>query len=265
MQLFHRKITDASFTEEGAPPIIILHGLFGSSDNWLTVSKSFGPENTVYLVDQRNHGQSPHSDNFTYKDMSEDLFELMNNESIPEAVVIGHSMGGKTAMRFAIEHPEKVSKLIVVDIGPKYYPVHHREILDALLSVHLDSYTSRNEIEAYLSDKITDTGTRQFLLKNIYWTADKKLDWRINLKVLDKEIENVGEAITENNTFHNATLFIKGEKSNYIREQDFADIHRLFSPSVINVIPNVGHWVHAEDTDAFTECIKAFLKKPELV
>ncbi len=265
MKLFYRKIGDESSNMEEVPAIIILHGLFGSSDNWLTISKSFAPEHLVYLLDQRNHGQSPHSDSFTYKDMSDDLFEFMEDEKIDNAIIIGHSMGGKTAMRFAVEHPEKVCKLIVVDIAPKYYPIHHQEILDALLSINPESFTSRNDIENFLTDKITDVPTRQFLLKNIYWREDKKLDWRMNLKTINKEIENVGEALIENKTYLNPALFLKGENSNYILEKDFVDIHRLFSPSIINIIPNVGHWIQVEDPDAFTECVKAFLKKPELV
>lgn len=255
MKLFFRK------SGEG-PPLVILHGLFGSSDNWVTLAKQFAEKNTVYLVDQRNHGQSPHSEIFTYSAMAGDLLELFEDENIHEAIVLGHSMGGKTAMRFAIDYPERVMRLIVVDIGPKYYPIHHREILDALLSVDLSLYKSRNEIDEWLKERIPDTATRQFLLKNIYWQENGRLAWRMNLEIINDNIENVGEELRENPSFNKPTLFIKGEKSGYyISEKDFVDIHRLFSPSIIDVIPGAGHWVQAEAPEEFTASVKAFIKK----
>jgi esterase len=257
MKLFHRKIG------EEPTVMIILHGLFGSSDNWLSVGKIFSQDYTVYLIDQRNHGQSPFSDRHSYKDMSEDILEFMENENIHSAVIIGHSMGGKTAMRFALDHPEKVSKLIVVDIGPKYYPVHHQTILEALLSVNLENCTTRKEVDLILSETLPDTSVRQFLLKNIYWNEDKKMCWRMNLNVLNKEIENIGEAITENTKYFKPSLFLKGQNSDYIKEKDYCGIHRLFSPSLIDCIPGTGHWIQAEAPETFIDAINAFLKAPQ--
>jgi esterase len=257
MKLFFRK-----FGEEPSV-LIILHGLFGSSDNWLSLAKTLSQDHTVYLIDQRNHGQSPHSDLHNYQAMSEDLNELMTDEKISSAVILGHSMGGKTAMRFAINFPKKVSKLIVVDIGPKYYPVHHKTILDALLSVDLNAYNSRKEVEDFLLDKLPEPEVRQFLLKNIFWNEDKRMQWRMNLQVLNKEIENIGEAITENTTFKGPSLFLKAEKSDYITEKDYVNIHRLFCPSIIECIPETGHWIQAEAPEVFLDSISAFLKAPQ--
>jgi esterase len=257
MKLFYRKIG------EEPSVIIVLHGLFGSSDNWMSLGKTLAKDHTVYLMDQRNHGQSPHSTEHTYAAMSADLNEFMLAENIPKAVIIGHSMGGKTAMRFALDHPEKVSKLVVVDIGPKYYPVHHQTILEALLSVNLEAFNSRKEVDDYLVSKLPDSAVRQFLLKNIYWNEEKKMCWRMNLEVLNKEIENIGEAITENKTYMNPSLFLKGQNSDYILEKDFCAIHRLFSPSIIDCIQDSGHWIQAEAPDIFAASVQSFLKAPQ--
>lgn len=257
MKLFYRKIG------EEPTAMIILHGLFGSSDNWLSLGKTLSQDFTVYLIDQRNHGQSPFNECHTYKDMADDLYEFMEDEKIADAIIVGHSMGGKTAMRFALDHPEKVSKLVVVDIGPKYYPVHHQTILDALLSVDLDKCASRKDADMILVEKLPDITIRQFLLKNIYWNEDKKMCWRMNLKVLNRDIENIGEAITENKSFFKPSLFLKGENSDYIKTTDYVGIHRLFSPSLIDCISNTGHWIQAEAPDTFIGSINAFLKVPQ--
>jgi esterase len=257
MKLFYRKIG------EEPTAMIVLHGLFGSSDNWLSLGKIFSQDFSVYLMDQRNHGQSPFSERHNYKDMADDLLEFMDAENIPNAVILGHSMGGKTAMRFALEYPERVSKLVVVDIGPKYYPVHHQTILDALLSVDLNQCTSRKDVDLLLNEKLTDNNMRQFLLKNIYWNEEKKMCWRMNLKVLNQDIENIGEAITENKSYFKPSLFLKGANSAYIHEDDFCGIHRLFSPSLIDCIPDAGHWVQADVPETFVASVNAFVKAPQ--
>ena len=165
-------------------PLIVLHGLFGSLDNWMTLAKKWSNDFEVYLVDQRNHGQSPHSDQFSYPLMADDLKQLMDQLGLESAILMGHSMGGKTVMEFSMKYPEMVEKLIVVDIAPVSYNVHHYTIIDALKSVPLEDISSRKEAEEFLSRYIKDFGTRQFLLKNLYWQANDKLAWRFNLEVL---------------------------------------------------------------------------------
>ena len=251
MKLFFRKFGEGE-------PIIILHGLFGMSDNWLTIGKELSKKYSVFLVDQRNHGQSPHSDIFNYKAMSDDLFEFVNEQNLDGVTIIGHSMGGKTAMWFATEHPEKVSKLIIVDIAAKFYPVHQQEIVDALLSLDFSIIRSRKEAEEKLSLKIKDEGTKQFLLKNIYWRDKDTLDWRFNLEMLSKNIDTVGEVINENARFDKPTLFLRGEKSDYILDEDIILIKKIFPKAELITVPNAGHWVHADNPQGLLESVREF-------
>lgn len=249
-------------TGEGRP-LIILHGLFGSSDNWQTLAKHFAENNfAVYLVDQRNHGHSPHTSTISYKLMADDLLQFITGEKISNACIIGHSMGGKTAMLFTLDNPSIVSKLVVVDMAPKYYPPHHRAILDALLSVDLTKLKTRKEVEQVLSEKITDMSTRQFLLKNLYWKDNEQLAWRFNLTVLDKKINNLSEAIS-GNAFNKPVLFIRGEKSNYISEEDAGSIKSLFPLAQIVTAPVAGHWVHADNPKWLLETCLTFLSNTQ--
>ena len=255
MKLFFRK------SGEGKP-VIILHGLFGLSDNWQTIGKQLVQNGfEVYLVDLRNHGSSPHISEFNYDVLSKDVLELIEQENIISPALLGHSLGGKTAMQFALHYPEKISSPIVVDIAPRYYQPHHQEVLNGLFSVNLDTIKSRGEAEKILSAKIGDVGTRQFLLKNLYWKEPNKLDWKFNLKGIADNIENVGEEIKAETTFDKPTLFIKGEKSNYINEYDTASIKKLFPVSKILTAPNAGHWVHAEKPEWLLENVLSFLNQ----
>ena len=253
MELFYRQLG-----ESGAP-IIILHGLFGSSDNWLSIGKKLAENHKVYLVDQRNHGQSDNEEGLSYDLMAEDLKEFIEEHSLHEAIVIGHSMGGKVAMFFACENPTLLSKLVVVDIGPRYYKVHHREILDALKSLDLNQIKSRKEAEDKLSEKIDDLMLRAFLLKNLYWETPEKLGWRINLPVIDKNIEEVGKALPENLSFEKETLFIYGKQSGYVCEEDKEAILEHFPFAQFEVVKNAGHWVHAEQPEEFLKILQEFL------
>lgn len=259
MKLFFRKYGQGE-------PFIILHGLFGLSDNWQGIGKQLGAHFGVYLVDLRNHGLSPHSDEWSHGEMSADLFELMADEGITEAIVLGHSLGGKTAMKFSTEHPEKLKKLIVVDIAPRAYPVHHREILDALLSVDLYAIRSRKEAEQLLA--ALDAGTRQFLLKNLYWKTDDKLDWRFNLRVINEKIQGVGEEIVppakeevRQRLKELPVLFVRGEHSAYIRDADLNQIKGLFPNARLETIAGAGHWVHADQPALFLERILSFARE----
>ncbi len=248
------------FRESGqGEPLIILHGLFGSSDNWFTHAKTFATHFKVYLVDQRNHGQSPHSDEFDFKAMTLDLEEFLAEHQIENPVILGHSMGGKTAMNFAVKNPDKLSKLIVVDIVPKYYPIHHDAILEGLQSINLQTLTSRNEADQLLSEHVPEPDVRQFLLKNLSRT-DNGFEWKINLPGIDKSIENIGVDIQYPGTFDGPTLFVKGARSNYYKPGDEAVILQLFPQAKIESI-DTGHWVQAEKPQEFAQMVLQFLGK----
>ena len=254
MKLFYRKSGHGQ-------PLIILHGLFGQSDNWNTLVKQFSENGfEVYAVDARNHGLSPHSDEWNYKVMSDDILELIKDNNLEDVIFMGHSMGGKVAMQFAIDHPQHLDKLIVVDIAPKYYPLHHQSVLAALQAVDFSVVTARREVEDVLSQYISDLGTKQFLLKNIYWKENGELAWRFNLNVMVQKIENIGEATVSDKICDVTTLFIRGEKSNYILEEDIDLIQEIFPRSILETITDAGHWVHAEQPKAFFECVMKFIK-----
>lgn len=254
MKLFYRKFGQSQ-------PMIILHGLFGQCDNWNTLAKQFAEKDfEVYSVDQRNHGLSPHSDVWNYNAMSADILELINDNQLQNVILLGHSMGGKVAMQFAIDHPQLLDKLIVVDIGLKYYPMHHQHVLEGLQAVDFNKVKSRKEVEEILSEFISDAGTKQFLLKNLYWTTETELAWRFNLKVIVEQIENVGEALTTNTVCTVPTLFIRGEKSNYILDEDLNSIQDIFPHFELATIAGAGHWVHAEKPKEFFDCVMKFIK-----
>ena len=244
-----------------ANPLVILHGLFGSLDNWFSISKAFADKHHVYLVDQRNHGQSPHCDSHTYEEMADDLFGFFEEHGLKDAVLIGHSMGGKTAMLFAAEHPELLEKLIVVDMGVKQYPVHHDLIIRSMQALHLESISSRSEAEENLKHLLDeDESTIQFLLKNIYRQKQEdgssKYAWRFNLDVIADDIEEMGLLISEGAEIE--TLFLHGTQSKYVLEDDKAEILELFPNSIFKSL-QTGHWVHAQDPKGFVEEVKAFI------
>lgn len=239
-------------------PLIILHGLFGSADNWQTLAKGFAEKFKVVLVDQRNHGHAPHTDEMNYDVMADDLYELFQKENLKNAIVMGHSMGGKTAMWFAQKHEELLDKLIVVDMGLKKYPPHHQIIFNALLSLDLNLVKTRKEAEVHLRKTITDAGVLQFLLKNLYWSEREQLDWRFNLPILYREIDAILEAVPSGRV-NVDTLFIRGEKSNYILESDYETIKKQFPRSEIKTVMGAGHWVHAEKPKEFFEVVGRFI------
>jgi esterase len=241
-------------------PLIILHGLFGSSDNWQTVSRKLGETYQVFAVDQRNHGRSPHSDIFNYTVMADDLRDFMAAHQLPRAHILGHSMGGKTAMQFALRYPELVEKLIVVDMAPKSYPPAHLPIFAALNALDLNSYRDRNAIDAALAPAIPDTPTRQFLLKNLGRDDAGAFRWKLNLPAIERNYEPLNQAIAPGPTFNGPVLFIKGGRSNYLVEGDVALIHQLFPRSTIKTVPAAGHWVHADAPEQLIEFVLKFLR-----
>ncbi len=241
-------------------PLIILHGLFGMSDNWQTHANKYANLGfQVHVLDQRNHGQSGHSQDFSYQSMANDLLEYMRDNEIQKACIIGHSMGGKVAMLFAAQHADKVEKLIVVDIAPKGYPVHHDAIIDALKSLDFTQLKSRGGADKALAQKLDNLSIRQFLLKSLYWKEKGKLALRFNLDVIEKNIGMVGEPLFADAQFDGETLFIRGARSGYIKEDDLDLIHAHFPLAEMYTIENAGHWVHAEAAEEFADVSTRFL------
>lgn len=241
-------------------PLLILHGFLGMSDNWKTLGKEFADAGfQVHLIDQRNHGRSPHSEDFNYLLMAKDIKEYCDAHNLEKCILLGHSMGGKTAMLAASLFPHIVEKLIVADIAPKYYAPHHQQILEGLEAVDRASLSSRGDAEDLLSRYVRDEGVRLFLLKNLYWKSKGKLALRFNLDSLVKNVENVGEALSEDAFFPKPTLFLRGGNSNYITSEDIPLIKKHFPEAEIETIPNVGHWLHAENKEAFFTAVMRFL------
>jgi pimeloyl-ACP methyl ester carboxylesterase len=239
------------------PPIVILHGLFGSSDNWQTLGKQIAETHSVYLVDQRNHGRSPHSDGFSYDLLAQDLKETLDDLGVDKIILVGHSMGGKTAMRFAQLFPSQVEKLVVVDMGVKGYKPHHQMILKALHAVDLEALESRNDAEEAMKPFISDFGVRQFLLKNLYRKDRDSFAWRINFPVLEKKMGEILAPLPQGR-IECETLFIRGTKSDYIKPEEFMEIQEYFPAAKFAELP-VGHWVHAEDPDGFLKILMDFV------
>lgn len=253
MKLFYRKLGEGS-------PIIILHGLFGSGDNWFTFSKKLSDSYTIYLPDLRNHGNSPHDYVHDYPSMVEDLFEFIQEHNIINPVIIGHSMGGKIAMRYSINNPELVKKIIIVDIAPRVYKLKTKHILDALISIDLTKIKSRLEAEKILEEKIKNRDIRLFILKNLFRKEDMTFSWKLNLEVLRDNLEIIGGNFNDKERFEKKALFFRGEKSNYIQKEDYDLIYKMFPKSEIVTVPNAGHWVQNNNLEFIYNKTKEFLE-----
>ncbi|HBR52987.1 MAG TPA: alpha/beta hydrolase [Flavobacteriaceae bacterium] len=241
-------------------PFVILHGFLGMGDNWKTLANQFAEDGyEVHLVDQRNHGRSFHDEAFSYELMAQDLLEYANHHELRDFILLGHSMGGKTAMEFSVAYPERVLKLLVADISPKPYPSHHQDILKALSSLDFSEISSRGEADKVLATYIPDLGTRQFLLKNLYWKEKGKLALRINLPVLYEKVEAVGRALSSGTVYNGPVLFLKGESSGYIEPLDELLIHKHFPKATIETVAKAGHWLHAENPTEFYQIVTKFL------
>ncbi len=242
-------------------PLLILHGFLGMGDNWKTLGKRFSKLGfEVHLIDQRNHGRSPHSENFSYEHLSNDLLQYCTEHRLDKLNLLGHSMGGKTVMQFACTHPNMVKNLIVADISPKYYAPHHQDILNSLQALDFSEIKSRSDADNELKKYIPDTGTRLFLLKNLYRKTPTEFSLRINLKTLSEKVIEIGKALPNNFIFKGNTLFLKGSYSNYILENELLIIQNHFPNYKLATISNAGHWLHAENPDSLFEYIKSFLK-----
>lgn len=239
-------------------PVIILHGMFGFSDNWQTIAKGLSDQYLVVTPDLRNHGRSPHVPSHSYPEMAEDMHEFMQAHWMFSAALIGHSMGGKVAMQLALSHPDAVDKLVVVDIEPGQAEDNHTDIFQALTELDLPTRTSRQEVETFLATRISDVGTRQFLLKNITRNEDGSFRWKMNLPVLWQFFPQILGPVT-GDPFLKPTLFIRGSRSNYIKDSDLPGIRKLFPSSELITIQGAGHWVHADQPTALLNALKAFL------
>ncbi len=251
----------ANIIGEGKP-LIILHGFLGMGDNWKTLGREFASDGfEVHLIDQRNHGRSFHSDDFSYELMADDLKKYCDEKGLKNIHLIGHSMGGKVAMLFAVMYPDVIAKLIIADIGPKMYPQHHQQILEGLgaLSKNEQAMISRSGADDFLGAYIKDLGTRMFLLKNLYWKQKGTLGLRMNLPVLVERIEEIGKELPEGAKYEKEVLFLRGEKSNYIADEDWDEIVSAFAKAQLKTIKNAGHWLHAENPKDFYKEVINFL------
>jgi pimeloyl-ACP methyl ester carboxylesterase len=259
------------FRKEGTgPPLVVVHGLYGSSDNWLNIGKRLAEKHTVYLIDQRNHGRSPFSDSHTYNDLREDLNEFFIQQNIEKAILLGHSMGGKVAMWFAADYPEKVEKLLIADIAPKDYLLLkddsqfylHQNILLAMQEIDFMQIKSRNDVDDFMAEKIDDSRIRQFLLKNVAKDHKTKLyKWRVNAEVLYNHLEEIVGGVNKNwlddriPISSYPVIFIRGMKSPYILPEDEILIKEIYPDSRIVDIPEAGHWLHAEQPKKFMKAV----------
>jgi esterase len=243
-------------------PLIILHGLFGSLDNWHSMSTKLAARFQVLAVDQRNHGASPHSPEMSYPIMADDLDELMRAEGLARAHVMGHSMGGKTAMQFALRYPHLVENLVVVDIAPRVYSPRHAKILEALLALDLAAFQTRKQIEDALAPAIPELGTRRFLLKNLTRGSEGHFAWKFGLREINVSYEWLSEAPTSEKPYEKPALFIRGESSDFLKADELSLVRELFPKAELRTIPAAAHLPHVENPEVFLENVIEFLRSP---
>jgi len=256
MKLFFRR-------EGEGKPLVILHGLFGLSDNWMSFARMLASGFSVYVPDLRNHGRSAHSSVFDFYCMEDDLLEFLEDQHLPNIILMGHSLGGKISMNFALRHPGMVQKLIVVDISPRKYTSRkeHQNLIDAMQAVDFSVAKSRTDVDRQLSEHLADIKLRQFLMKNVYWRNRTVLDWRLNLKSINENLPAVSEGIDISGTYTGPALFIRGGLSSYIRDADVNGIKEKFPGAELVTIANASHWVQADAPGEFHEIVRKFLDK----
>ncbi|WP_409525056.1 alpha/beta fold hydrolase [Nitrincola sp. MINF-07-Sa-05] len=243
-------------------PLVILHGLFGTLENWGGQIKAFAEHYDVIAVDLRNHGRSPHTDQISYELMAADIIDLLDQLELPNAHILGHSMGGKVAMQLALNTPDRVNQLIIVDIAPVAYQHDHDDVFKGLFNVQLDSITSRKEAESQLAEHVQDPSVRAFLLKNLYRNDDKRFAWRMNLELLHRDYDKV-IAAPQGSPFNRPALFIKGSESHYLLKAYQPAIMALFPAARLKMIEGAGHWPHAEKPALFTRLVLNHLQSTE--
>jgi len=240
------------------PPVVLLHGLFGMLDNWFSFAKSFQEKFQFILVDQRNHGRSFHADEMDYNLMAADVLHLLDELDLKEAIIVGHSMGGKTAMQFALSYPDRTAKLAVLDIAPKEYRGDHDNIFAAMKALDLPAHQSRSSLQKALVQQLDDTATAAMLLKNIA-RSPEGFSWRFGLHEIHDAYDRLRGAPSAAAPYSGPTLFVRGGKSPYIKDADAAAIVQLFPNAQIKIIPDAGHWVHVEAPDELRALLRDFL------
>lgn len=256
MKLFYRKYGKGK-------PLIILHGIFGISDNWVTFGKRIAEHGyEVFIPDQRNHGKSMHHHAFNYYALVDDLYEFIEEHNLENPALMGHSMGGKVVMRYTLENPELVDKLIAVDVSLRTYVTHtyHRNLIRAMQSADLEKASTRKEVQEQLEPLIDSERVLQFIIKNLYWRERNRLDWRPNLKALDENLESMYDGVFYSTRFDGPALFVRGGKSDYVNDDDIKTIEEKFPNAIIKTIPEGTHWVHADDPEAFFAIVSEFLE-----
>ncbi len=257
MQLFFRE-----FGNQGDQPLIILHGLFGMSDNWVSIGRRIADENyQVFIPDQRNHGRSGHSQVHNYEAMVDDLYEFLEEKEFEKITLLGHSMGGKTAMQFTVDYPERVNKMIVADIGPKdsRHGDNHKSIISALLELDLSRFNDRQDALDTMKSIIANDRLRQFLQKNLYWKDRANLGWRINLVAIRENLPEIFRAVESSGPINLPVLFLRGGASDYVQDEHIAGINRMFPQAIVRTLDGASHWLHAEKPDAFVREVLYFL------
>lgn len=256
MKLFYHRLGEGE-------PLIILHGLFGISDNWVGIARRLAKQYKVFLPDLRNHGRSPHSTVFNYYAMVDDILEFYEEHNIEKALLIGHSMGGKLAMNLAIEHPALVEKLMVVDISPRTYPYRqqHVSMINAMNGVDFGKLKTRGEVDAFLANRLPDEKLRLFVLKNLHRMERGRLGWRLNVPAIEANLENIFETLVIDGVYYGESLFVKGGESEYIAESDYPLIKKYFPNAVIEIIEGASHWVHSDKPDELCGLLSDFLGK----
>ena len=258
--LLHFREYSPGIPGTGVIPVILIHGLFGSGDNFHTVAVELARDYPVVVPDMRNHGRSFHSPDTSYEAMAGDLERLMDRLSIPKAYIVGHSMGGKCAMRFAALNPDRAAALVIEDIGPGVHPQHYRRETDAMLDLDVHSLESRGSAEKILEKSVPDPVLRLFLLKNLERAGDGTYRWRNNIEGISEGYDEIWKpAVSTGMIYDGPGLFLKGEKSRAITPNDREIIRRQFPGSTVRVVEDAGHWIHAEKRDDFITAVRDFI------
>ena len=256
MKLFYREFGSGQ-------PVIILHGLFGQSDNWVTVARRIADQFHVFIPDQRNHGQSPHASVHSFPAMADDLSAFIEEHGIVNPIIIGHSMGGKTAMTYALENAGAIKKLVVIDISPRRYPERkiHTQVISQMMNIDLRTVTTRTEVEKILDSQISDSRVRMFIMKNLYYKLHGQLAWRLNLEAINQSMDLLFDGISSDNRYMGPALFVRGGKSDYITDSDIPLIENLFPSAIIKTISGASHWVHADAPEELCYLLSSFLER----